>query len=80
MRNSLFKRSTIAAIYGIVIEHNEICYNLQAIGGGISRKNTVDGRVYDKILIQNNEIHHIGGFLQGDYAAIYHYGQCEAVI
>ena len=80
VRNSLFKRSTIAAIYGIVIEHNEICYNLQAIGGGISRKNTVDGRVYDKILIQNNEIHHIGGFLQGDYAAIYHYGQCEAVI
>ena len=82
VKNCLFKSSYLAIQYSMLVQNNEFCYSLKGIATGISRKETSQAlnNIQNTLVIQNNELHHIGLLLQGDYGVIYQYGQKNAVI
>lgn len=76
--NNLFKHSDISfEREGGLIEHNTICYSFKGISSGISR--TLNNPKIGKMVVQYNELHHIGLLLQADYGVLYIYGQSDCV-
>ena len=59
------------------IEYNTICYYFKGIASGVSR-NSLESKI-GRMLVQYNELHHIGMLLQGDYGVIYRYGQSDCI-
>lgn len=60
-----------------VIEYNTICYYFKGIESGVSRASLK--LKIGRMVVQYNELHHIGMLLQGDYGVIYRYGQSDCI-